>query len=188
MPGTAFTAPPIPIHLAGFQSVGGLVIPFITLQHRNGTAALGLVDARRMELCLRERRCGVCGGSMPGRMVFFMRRTDLNRKCSVEPAMCPPCAAYTGRACPMITGNMAQYRRSVSSFPARACGDPLCQCTLWAPPDDSSARLGAQAEPWYALWTLQYRLVRTPEGHLAAGFAGLRVLRIREIKSSAASS
>lgn len=87
MPTEPFEPPPIPVHLSQFPTVGGLVIPFITLQHRNGKAALGLVDAGRMELCLREKRCGVCGTVIASRMVFFMRRVDLDRKCSIE----PPC-------------------------------------------------------------------------------------------------
>ncbi len=181
MPSQPFDPPPIPAHLARFPTVGGLVVPFITLQHRNGKAALGLVDARRMELCLHERRCSVCGSVIVGRMVFLMRQVDLQRKCSNEPALCPPFAAYTQQACPMIAGRMAHYQRSLSSFPARTCGDPDCECALWAPPDASSPRLGGTADQWYALWTLQYSLIQDDAGRLAAGFAGLHVLRIRRI-------
>lgn len=184
MPDNPFIVPPIPVHLAQFPTSGGLVIPFITLQHRNGKAALGLVDANRVELCLREKRCSVCGSVITGRMVFLMRYIDLNRKCSTEPALCPPCAAYTQQACPMLTGRMAHYQRSVSSFTTRTCGDPACQCSLWAPPDRETARLGAPADQWYALWTLQYSLVRDDAQRLVADFAGLRVLRIREIKQA----
>jgi hypothetical protein len=182
MPDRTFTLPPIPIHLAQFPTNGGLVIPFITLQHRNGKAALGLVDANRVELCLRERRCGVCGAIIANRMVFLLRRIDLERRCSTEPALCPPCAAYTQQACPMIAGHMAHYQGSVSPFATRTCDDPQCQCSLWAPPDATTTRLGAPADQWYALWTLQYGLIRDDAGRLAAGFAGLKVLRIREIK------
>lgn len=177
-----FQAPPIPAYLAQFPTVGGLVIPFITLQHRNGKAALGLVDASRVELCLREKRCSVCGSVIAGRMVFLMRPVDLGRKCSNEPALCPPCAAYTQAACPMITGHMARYQASVSPFATRTCGDPSCRCVLWAPPDATTARLGAAAEPWFALWTLQYELIRDDADRPAASFAGLKVLRIREIR------
>jgi len=184
MPLQSFDPPPIPVHLTQFPTAGGLVIPFITLQHRNGRAALGLVDAKRMELCLRERRCSVCGSVIVGRMVFLMRQIDLHRKCSNEPALCPPCAAYTQKACPMIAGHMAHYQRSLSSFPTRICGDPSCECALWAPPDASSPRLGTQADQWYALWTLQYDIIRDDADRLAAGFARLRVLRIRECQMS----
>ena len=181
MPAEPFEPPPIPIHLASFPTVGGLVVPFITLQHRNGKAALGVVDGSRTELCLRKRRCGVCGQIMTGRMVFLMRRSDLDRGCSVEPGLCPPCAAYTRKACPMVSGYMAYYRESVSPFASRTCGDPACPCAAWAPPDDASARLGTPADAWFALWTMQYQLTRDSDGRLVAGFTGLHVLAIREI-------
>jgi hypothetical protein len=181
MPEQPFIPPPIPLHLADFPTVGGLVVPFITLQHRNGTAALGLVDNTRLEFCLREQRCGVCGAVIQDRMVFLMREADLVRKCSNEPALCPPCAAYTQLACPMVSGYMAYYRKSVAPFVSRRCGDDHCLCWAWITPTAPSARLGGRAEQWHALWTLQYNLIHDPEGRLAAGFEGLRVLKVREI-------
>jgi hypothetical protein len=182
MPESSFTPPQIPLHLAQFPTIGGLVIPFTTLQHRNGKAALGLVDGSRLELCLRERRCGVCGQAIADRMVFLMRQSDLQRKCSVEPPLCPPCAAYTQQACPMVGGYMAHYRDSVAPFVARRCDDELCQCQAWVAPTMPSARQGAAAETWYALWTRQYRLTRDSDDRIVANFSGLRVLAIREIR------
>src|SRR4051812_29215218 len=81
----SYGVPPIPIHLAEFPTVGGLVVPNITLRHRNGAAALGLVDYRRMVHCFRERCCGVCGEPVEGRLVFLMRSFDLARSMSCEP-------------------------------------------------------------------------------------------------------
>jgi hypothetical protein len=177
-----FTPPSIPVHLMQFPTIGGLVVPFVTLQHRNGQAALGLVDASRVESCLREYRCGVCGQVIYGRMVFLMREIDLARKRSSEPALCPPCAAYTQNACPMVGGYMAHYRREIAPFVLKQCHDDQCLCRLWAVPDASSARLGALAEQWYALWTLHYFLVRDSGDRLAADFTELRVLKLREIR------
>lgn len=181
MPDQPFIPPSIPVHLAQFPTIGGLVVPFTTLRHRNGKAALGLVQADLQERCLREHRCGVCGQPMREQMVFLMRESDLNRKCCFEPALCPPCAAYTQAACPMVSGFMAHYRREVAPFAKRRCGDPACLCRAWSPPDEHSARLGAEAETWYALWTRQYRLMRDDDGRLTANFAGQRVLALREI-------
>jgi hypothetical protein len=181
MPAEPFTTPPIPVHLAQFPTIGGLVVPFITLQHRDGAAALGLVDSTRLERCLRERRCSVCGQVIVGRTVFLMRSFDLARKSSVEPGLCPPCAAYTQQACPMVAGYMEHYRKSVAPLVKRRCGDPACLCWAWVSPSEPSARLGAPAERWYALWTMQYQLTRDSEGRLVAGFAGLQVLAIREL-------
>lgn len=118
---------------------------------------------------------------MTDSIVFLMREADLIRKCSVEPGLCPPCAVYSQNACPMLSGHMAHYRASISQFATRRCDDPGCRCWAWLAPDGQPARLGAQAESWYALWTKQYQMTKTPEGHLAASFAGLQVLTLRKI-------
>lgn len=178
----SFSAPPIPIHLADFPMVGGLVVPYITLRHRNGTAALGLVDYGRMVHCFQERRCGVCGEVVYGRMVFLVRSVDLSRGMSSEPGLCPPCAAYTLAACPMIAGRMAHYRQTAPSFIRRVCGDPGCECSQWVSSQEPY-RYGTHAEQWFVLWTMQYRLVRDERGRVAAGFKGVRVLRLRDVRT-----
>jgi hypothetical protein len=178
----SYGVPPIPIHLAEFPTVGGLVVPNITLRHRNGAAALGLVDYRRMVHCFRERCCGVCGEPVEGRLVFLMRSFDLARSMSCEPGLCPPCPAYTQAACPMIAGRMAHYRQSAPAFVARRCDDSECECRLCGAVPQPK-RYGANAERWFALWTIQYRLVHDDRGNLAAGFAGVRVLKLREVRT-----
>lgn len=118
-------------------------------------------------------------------MVFLMRGSDLHRNFTVEPGLCPPCASYTRRACPMVGGFMSWYSKTVSPFVTRRCGDELCECRAWAAPAGQSSRPGAQAERWHMLWTREYRLVRDPGGRLAAGFDGVRVLAVRELPSAA---
>jgi hypothetical protein len=185
MPDAQFSLPPIPVYISHYPAVSGMVIPFTVLRHRNGDAALGLTDYERVSHCLRERRCGVCGRVMHGRMVFLMRQSDLRRKCSNEPGMCPPCAAYTQRACPMIAGRMDHYRKSQPQFLSRRCDDPLCLCWSWVPQSEP-ARYGAPADHWYALWATEYRLIRDQQGNLAAGFSGIRVLALRSIRQDQA--
>ena len=181
MPGTpAGDVPPVPVHLSQCPAEGGLVVPYISLRHANGRAAFGLIDSGRIATCLRERRCGVCGQEMTDRMVFLMRRRDLDRECSSEPGMCPPCAGYAIRACPMISGQMDHYRRSQPQFLGRMCDDPLCLCWMWYSRPEP-ARYGAPAEPWFSLWTRAYRIVRPPEGGIAAGFADVRILAVRPV-------
>jgi hypothetical protein len=176
---------PVPAHLAEAPQLGGLVVPFTTLRHLNGTAAFGFVDATRVEACLRNQWCGICGAPVSGKLVFLMRPGDLARACSVEPGMCPPCAAYAQRACPMVAGKMDAYRTSVPQFADRRCGDGRCHCRYWVR-DKSPARLGAPSEAWHALWTYNYNLIGDPEGRLAAGFSGVRVLAIKPARTSAA--
>jgi hypothetical protein len=175
-----FTPPPIPVHLAGSRTQGGLVVAYVTLRHRNGDAALGLIDHQKVTLCLHGRRCGVCGLPMDERMVFLMRQIDLDRKRSSEPGMCPPCAAYTQRACPMISGAMKHGRKSLPQFVWRECGDPLCLCWSWIPPGEPG-RYGAPADRWFAVWLASYMFVHDEAGSPAADFSRTRVLAVRPI-------
>jgi hypothetical protein len=67
-PSTSFTAPSIPTHLAQFPTIGGVVVPFVTLQHRNGKAARqARVSPRGMPKALltliRESTCWFPGDS-----------------------------------------------------------------------------------------------------------------------------
>jgi hypothetical protein len=178
----SFGVPPIPVHLAQLPTVGGLVVPYITLRHRNGAAALGLVDYSRMVRCFEGHRCGVCAETVSNRMVFLMRSLDLIRSRSAEPGLCPPCAAYTMMACPMVASRMAHYRRSQPTFMSRQCGDPECSCSQWTSTPEPQ-RYGHAAEQWFALWTTEYRLTRGTHGRLEADFTGMRVLRVREVRT-----
>jgi hypothetical protein len=146
MSASSFEIPPVPLCLAHCPTAGGLVVPFTSLRHRNGDVALGLADSERVSLCLRERRCGVCGRIIGGRVVFLVRQVDLDRGRSSEPGMCPPCAAYAQRACPMVAGRMEHYRRALPQFLTRTCADPQCTCRVWAAPS-GTARYGARAVP-----------------------------------------
>jgi hypothetical protein len=172
--------PPIPVYLRHCPTMHDMVIPFTTPRHSNGDAALGLTDYTKIAICLRENRCGVCGRRMHDRMVFFMRQRDLRRARSVEPGMCPPCAGYTQRACPMISGRMNHYRQTQSPFVVRRCDNPACLCWAWTS-NAEPARYGTSAEPWYALWTTTYQLIHEASGNLVAGFAGSNVLALRPI-------
>jgi hypothetical protein len=167
--------PPVPAHLAGRPTVGGLVVPVVTPRTLDGRYLFGKLGDLTQHRCLRGYRCGVCGTPLPERAVFFARRSDLRWQCTSEPAVCPPCAAYAAHACPMLAGRMARYR--ASQHPALA-GIPV--------PDDNQ-RLGAPAEPWYAVWVRGYTVVEHPAkpGTLAGSWATIPPLRIRPVPITA---
>jgi hypothetical protein len=50
-------------------------------------------------------------------------------------------------------------------------------------PTPEPNRYGAAAERWFALWTTQYRLERDERGRAAAGFAGVGVPKVREVRT-----
>ena len=102
-------------------------------------------------------------------MVLLMRLSDLPRQCTNEPPLHPQCAAYTAAACPMVAGRLDYYRSS-----------PIQVDAAMVAPPQVSARYGARAEPWFAVWLRNYRII-TDYGHLAASYAGVQPLRIRPI-------
>ena len=162
--------PPIPLSLQHLPTAGGLVVPWITPRTADGRYLFGTVDRDRMERALRYRWCGICGQQLEDRAVLMMRLSDLPRQCTSEPALHPWCAAYTSKACPMIAGRLDHYRSSLPELD-----------TNMLPAPDAAARQGAPAEPWFAVWLDDYRVI-TDHGNLAASYAGIKPLRIRPVR------
>src|SRR5439155_26386421 len=124
--------------------VGGLVVPVVTPQTVDGRYRFGTIGDLSQQRCLRGFRCGVCGNPLRDKAVLFARPMDLLWECPSEPAVCPPCAAYSARACPMLAGRQAQYR--ASEHPALA-GIPI--------PAGEELRLGAPADAWFAVFRVR---------------------------------
>ena len=172
MTGPRGSQPPVPAHLAWRPTIGGLVVPIITPRTLDGRYLFGKLGDLTQQRCLRGYRCGVCGKPLHDKAVLFARPADLFWQCTSEPAVCPPCAAYSARACPMLAGRMARYR--ASEHPALA-GIPI--------PAGEELRLGAAADAWYAVWIRGYTIVDHPAkpGTLAASWATITPLRIRPV-------
>lgn len=165
------TATPIPIWLAHLPVVGGVAVPWVTARSTDGRYRFGALDAARQYQCLTERRCQICARPLGRPLVLLMRLSDLPRQRTSEPALHPVCAHYTETACPMVAGRMSHYRSSPI---------PLDDGTVETV--DTPARLGAPAEPWFAVWLDSYAPVRDPStGGAEASYAGLRPLRIRAV-------
>ena len=168
---TDLPVPPIPLSLAHLPVAAGLAVPWITPRTPDGRYLFGVIEAGRQRACLRDRRCQVCGRALTRPMVLLVRKSDLSRRCISEPPACPPCAAYTIRACPMVSGRLAHYRATLRDLGGIADAAP-----------DVPARLGAPAEIWYAVWLARYDVIVDPAtGNLAASFAHTRPLRVRRI-------
>jgi len=168
--------PDIPAHLAGRPRSGGLVVPWITPAAPGGRYLFGTVTGLVQYQCLLRRLCQVCGWRLGARAVLFARESDLVHQCTAEPAVCPPCAAYSRRACPMLAGRRHQYR--ASDHPALA-GLPA------AP--DRLLRQAAPAEPWYAVWIRSFDVIDHPAqpGTLAASWQRMPPLRVRPLPATA---
>ena len=171
--------PDIPTHLINRPQSGGLVLPWITAQTRDGQYLFGMITDLGQTRCLTEYRCQVCAQRLPDRAVLFARESDLDARCTPEPATCPPCSRYSIRACPMLKGQMGHYRASV--HPALA-GIPVTAEQL--------LRQGTPAEPWYAVWVRGYNVITHPvrPDTLAASWQRIPPVRIRPLSPGLASS
>jgi hypothetical protein len=167
----ASTVPPIPLWLSHLPVVGGLAVPWITPRTADGRYLFGGLHPLRLRQAITEYLCSVCGRALDRPMVLLMRLADLPRQCVSEPALHPVCAAYTQAACPMVAGRMSHYRAT-----------PIRTGAGIAAVVDSPARLGAAADPWFAVWLTSYNPIIDPvTGQPAASYAGIRPRRIRPI-------
>ncbi|MDW6057998.1 cell envelope biogenesis protein OmpA [Streptomyces sp. FXJ1.4098] len=105
---------PVPIRCAGRPTLGGLVVPWITL-HAGGRYLFGALDKDRRDRALAERRCQVCGQSFDERICLAVRPADVRVGYTAEPGMHPECLAYSVRACPMLSGEATRYRATPAS-------------------------------------------------------------------------
>lgn len=167
--------PHIPVDLVRRALSSGLVVPWITPATAAGVHLFGKISDLSQYVCLSEDRCQVCGRPLPDRAVLFARESDLAYQCTAEPATCPPCAAYSARACPMLAGRRSHYR--ASEHPALA-GVPEAA--------DQVLRQAAPAERWYAVWVRQYDVIAHPAqpGTLAASWRRIPPLRIRPLSAT----
>lgn len=159
---------PIPERLAGRPTVGGLVVPYITLRTSRGWH-LGQVSEKHRLECVRDYRCQICGQRLDAdRFVLLVRQSDIQHRYSVEPAMHPECAAYSAQACPMVAGRMRHYRATPRDTTTLTCPDPDCRCAVLAVDDSEEERAARDAEPWFSVWCRgsDYRLAASPDGKL----------------------
>lgn len=165
------TAPAIPMWLSHLPVVGGMAVPWITPMTDDGRYLFGALHQGRQRHALVNYGCQACGRRLDDRLVLLMRLRDLPRQRTSEPALHPVCAAYTEAVCPMVAGRPQRYRSAPLRLDAGMAAAP-----------DETARLGAAAEPWFAVWLSAYRpAVDEVNGQPVASYAGIRPLRIRPI-------
>ncbi|SEU46828.1 hypothetical protein [Nonomuraea wenchangensis] len=146
----------IPIHLAHVPTHNGMVIPYITLRHADGTPELGRVDHNLVAECLTGRRCQLCARPLDtgadAAAVVMARPMDFGYGYVPEPAQHPECAAYAIRACPMLSGRLPRLRDRTRPQRRQCTAVAACWCGLDEPPSvDAIVRSGRPATPWYSV-------------------------------------
>lgn len=168
---TEVARPPVPASCAARPLVGGLVAPFVNLRLADGGVDFRSPHQAKYERCWREGLCQTCGSPLARRAVVFGGPNQVRELHFDEPPLCPPCAVYASRACPMVAGRQDRYAtrdRVAEGRRGHVCPDAGCGCGGWTPADPAQGGHGGDpAHPWYACyirpggWQLTGRQVLT---------------------------
>lgn len=111
--GAATDSVPVPQRLAEAPVSAGMVVPYITMTHRDPTKPVwGAVNPARLQQIWHHSLCQVCGQRLDGpRVVVYIRPWDYLRGIGPEPALHPECGLYSKRTCPMLAGHTDHYNR-----------------------------------------------------------------------------
>jgi hypothetical protein len=151
------TRPPIPASLAHRPERGGLAQPWVNVELADGGVDFRSAHQTRFAECWTSCRCQSCGRPTGDPAVLVCGpRQILNRRFD-EPPLCPPCALYVSKACPMVNGRAEVYpqRPRVSQgHRGKTCTEAGCECGGWieSDPEHSADQGGQRALPWYACW------------------------------------
>lgn len=175
---------PIPARLANRPTLGGLVVPFISIDFGDGTYALGETHNRKALECIVGYRCQACGQQLLTRPIVVLATAEqLKRKWTEEPALHPECARYSQEACPMVAGRMPTYRKAPARAPGKPCDKPGCNCGGWVSTKRRERNGEArEARPWFAVWLPTYQVAVDPHGQVqGVGWVNITPLRIRSV-------
>ncbi|WP_435591877.1 hypothetical protein [Nocardia sp. bgisy118] len=189
----------IPHRLAAAPSAHGMVVPFVTLAHRDRTRPVwGKLDPNRLRETLHRKLCQICGDPLTDRVVLYIRPSDYLRGLTPEPGVHPECGLYSKQACPMLAGRVDRYNPHPPEQLTR-CDDPVCDCRRWMAPEPDprdGRREGQPAEAWYEAWLhlRDYVIVTDPGNDTAAPAVGVdlrpssRIRRLRKVRDAAPGS
>ncbi|MFF0532842.1 hypothetical protein ACFYT3_31265 [Nocardia amikacinitolerans] len=190
---------PIPVRLADQPKAAGMVVPFLTLAHRDRSGPVwGKLDPARLQSTLLHKLCQICGDPLGERVVVYIRPSDYLRGIAVEPGMHPECGLYSRRVCPMLAGHVHRYNPHPREKFTR-CDDAVCGCRYWIPADPDprdGTREGQPAQAWYEAWlhVNDYVIVSDPGSENTAPVVGIelrpasRIRRLRKVRDAAPGS
>ncbi|WP_157125009.1 hypothetical protein, partial [Nocardia pseudovaccinii] len=180
----------------------GLVVPYITLAHRDRSQPVwGALDPVRRLHALTRKLCQVCGETLQiygepfgDRVVLYLRPSDYLRGIAVEPGVHQECGHYSQRACPTLHGRSTRYNPSSLGERLTRCDDLECGCARWTvteTPPTTPTREGQPAEAWYQAWLAlsDYTIVSDPGNDNVAPALGVdirnaRLLKLRKIRDA----
>ena len=151
------TRPPIPASLAHRPVRGGLAQPWANVELADGGVDFRSPHHARYETAGVEAvRCQSCGRPTGDPAVLVCGPRQILSLRFDEPPLCPPCALYVTKACPMVSGRTEVYpdRPRLSEGHRGGKCPEGCGCGGWQETDpEHSADQGGQPNlPWYACW------------------------------------
>lgn len=178
----------VPERLAAAPTAQGMVVPYITVAHRDRSRPVwGQIDPARLLTALVDRLCQICGQPLEDPVVLHLRPADYLRGITPEPATHRECSTYSTRVCPMLAGRTHRYN-PVTRDQFTRCDDPACGCRSWVrsePDPNHTPREGQPAEAWYRveIGLADYRIITDPGNDHQPSIVGieLRDLRFRSI-------
>ncbi|MFD8882050.1 hypothetical protein ACFV0H_05945 [Streptomyces erythrochromogenes] len=183
------SVPAIPAACAHRPTHGGLVVPYVSFEH-NGLPVFGGLDPVKRARAFENGLCQICARPLERWFYVLVRPQDVSVGYAPEPGLHPPCLMYSEKACPMLSGASATYRKDsvIARHPAgRPCDNPDCPCPDTAPSAESQLRVGRKADDWDA-WMLsapQYELRRDAQGKAVGVQLPSDPKRIRRVRVSA---
>lgn len=105
---------PIPEQMKHLSIWNGFPIPFATMLN-DGVPDFRTLDTLRVQMCIYDRKCGICGKEIPkGWLAFIGGQKAVENRLFIDPAMHKECAYYSARVCPYLSGTKRQYAESES--------------------------------------------------------------------------
>ena len=92
----------------------GFPVPYF-VQYVNGKPDFRTMDGEKLAICVRHRRCWLCGQPLGKFMVFVAGAMCVVNKNSAEPPSHYECARYAAMACPFLT--QPKMRRNEKDLP-----------------------------------------------------------------------
>lgn len=149
--------PPIPASCAGRPAPGGLVAPYANVMLADGGCDYRARHNAHVIECWEQHLCQVCAQPLGDvSAVLFGGGENLATWWFDEAPLCPPCAMYASRACPMVAGRMTAFPdRPLVSQGRRGerCATPGCGCGGMVKHEvEEPSRGGTPAHPYYAVF------------------------------------
>ncbi len=148
---------PIPLRCAGRPTVGGLVVPHVSVVAA-GKPVLGAVHQSKAMRCIVDGLCQICGEALGRPLVVIVPASQLADSYSNEAPLHPECARYSVQVCPMLNGRREVLRQSGRHI-GTACDVDGCGCDGWvASKGSETPRTGEAPGEWFEVWLDDYAI------------------------------